>query len=247
MPPIIAAPDYCRAEDIKSLIQQLSAIDSQSLGVKIPDWHNQNKELLKMLVDQGRYVILDTAIHNTVNKMQIACEAFLGQAVLPTAITLNPVKQVTSEGSRALKELIVDPAHNIGVQVIGYTEHDDLEDSDYHFMEREAGRYKRGAGAGIDAFEVHASTFRSEYFDETKRSISANSELILPKTIVSKHTGGIQNYDIIIEQTVSVLKEVADGATKAHLPADSVYMGESLMSTSDPCKLISRILEKLYE
>jgi hypothetical protein len=235
LPFIIAAPDYRKADDIKALMQKLRLIGQQDLGVKIPNWHNQNQDLIRMFIDQGRYVVLETQIHNTPPKMRTATEAFLSQTVLPSAITVNPVQQITTEGERALRVHVVNPAHSAGVQVIGYAEHGDLVHTDDHFMEREASRYERGAGVKFDAFEVHASTVGSSFFAKAHQRITGNPKLAAPRVIASKLVEGKSNSTEIV---LKVVEMIDDGV-------DSIYLGESLMGTPDPARLINTILDKL--
>lgn len=234
-PPIIAALDYIEVDKSVGLMSRLSDVATDTLGAKIPEWHNQNQALLEFLLEQGRYVVLDTRIGDTVEKMRTAADAYLSQKILPSAITVNPVSEITEKGHDMLAEYIVPLAAEQNVDVIGFTDHnDDLDHRDDHFQERESMRYERAACAMFDAAEIHATTSEGAHFLEARERLRQN-HIAQPLIIASKLT---ENGDE--DKPISL--------TAAHLfgrGIKAIYLGQSLMNQSNPEVFIEEIMEAI--
>lgn len=237
IPPIIVAPDFREVDNIRSIMSVLELIEPEDLGVKIPSWHNQDQELLSELTESNRFVVLETQIHNTAPKMKTAVESFLSRTVLPSAITVNPSNYRSPEGQRVLTEKIVPLAHDNNVLVIGYAEHDDLPHTDEHFQDRETKRLRDSARAGFDAFEIHAVTVDSDYFQNERIYIEREEGVSEPLLIASKLSENGDSMVPVEERAAHLINQRG---------VNSVYLGDSIMNAPDPAALIRSIISHIH-
>ncbi len=235
IPPIVAALDFVEAEQSVRLMSKLQDVPTSTLGAKIPEWHNQDQKLLDFLLEQGRYVVLDTRIGDTVEKMKTAADAYLSRKILPSAITVNPVSEITEKGREALVEYIVPLAAEQNVDVIGFTDHnDDLDHKDDHFQERESMRYERAACAMFDAAEVHATTTEGSHFLEARERLVQN-DVAEPLIIASKLTeNGSEDQPIFLTAAQLFGRGVR-----------AIYLGQSLINERNPEAFIEEIQEAI--
>src|SRR5690606_14129496 len=121
IPPLIIALDFVDPADSIQYVENLVDLPrdlSKQIGIKIPRWHDQNRELRRTGLDSSRFVVLASQLDDGIEEMSMATRSLLsvaddtGRLLLPNAITMSPAKETVTGQRQATQEGIFDVAHN---------------------------------------------------------------------------------------------------------------------------------------
>ncbi len=244
LPPVIVAPDFDDRVDVIKLAQKLKIVSHLDLGFKIPSYHSQDQDLLSRLSEDGHFVMLATDINDDLPKMRTAVKSFLGRAILPSAITVNPEHQADKLGF--FRDDIVAPAHESGVMVVGYNPRNRFPPSDEFYIEESVDIYGMAAQAGFVAFETHNPIVTSYRLALKLQTIEASEDIQAPLIIVSKFANPEASDSEVAVKASLLLRGVLDHKTypgQTATKANAVYIGERIMKSDDPIGFVSQIAE----
>lgn len=174
MPPVIIATDYAALADAEDLTTKLGVFEPEFVGFKIPHWHDQKLRFIEDLLDDGRYVVLDSHISNALDKMALSMHAYLEaddpaeneNYPRPHAITLNPIPSKTSLMAPEIKATVTSVARKYGVKLIGFSEQIDHLGGTEGAVMTEINRLMNARDLGFEGFEVHAANLINPMFLE---------------------------------------------------------------------------------
>lgn len=174
MPPVIVATDYPALADAEELATKLEVFDPSLVGFKIPHWHDQKLRFIEDLLDDERYVVLDTHINNAPDKMAISMHAYLeaddpaenDNFPRPHAMTLNPIPHKSSVMTQEIQETVTCVAQKYGVKLIGFSEQIDQIGGTEGAVMNEINRFWNARDLEFDGFEVHAANLINPMFLE---------------------------------------------------------------------------------
>lgn len=239
LPPVIVALDQDTPEEAASFVEDLSELPVDKVGVKIARWHDQHEVLRRQCAETGRFVVLDTQLNDGSVKMAAAAKYLLQIAdgrLVPDAITMHPFKENIRGDSQFIKANIIDLAHGYGASVIAHSEQTRLNPRDQMLHDTERFLYfneatnRERTTFGLDVIELHADTvlsFPYPYIREER-----------PLVIASRFGIGID----INERRPEA--DIIDQVSRvAAIGAHSIYLGQSVMRSSEPLVFIEQVLE----
>ncbi len=246
VPPLIVALDLVdSARSFEFMFNKLDSLPediSSRVGVKIPRWHDQDLKIRTYAYESGRFVVLDSQLHDGVEEMSTATRSLLsvydnaGRLLLPHAITLSPAKETIRGQRQATKEGIFDVAHSQErpVQVFSRIDQTRLAPTEDLLHEEEASSCLSSIRMPFDAFELHADTLLSDLY--LKKVRQAGEEGIPMPTILASRLGhGVKESD-----SQRLLSRIARTYLRG---AQAVYIGKSILNATNPRELIELILE----
>lgn len=169
IPPIILAVDNEDYVDAIELIDDLAIFEPDEVGIKVPIHHLNRPEIIDKAKSDGRYIILDTRLHDDAEHMAASARSLLNrhEALMPDAITVLPFFRSSSVNAERIKQGVMQAAHEKGVKIIGYSGEIDQEKGiDDTAVRYEAVCFMNARNMEFDGYELHAANLLNPGFLE---------------------------------------------------------------------------------